>query len=960
MSSSRNPRRRVSKGTFVTKSGKTIKLNRSITDRIRARKDARVRKRATYLSTLPKNRWLRVLHRMHPKRVLRYWFSRDGFLMALKLLGAGIVVCFLLLVGVFAYFRKDLPNITDVSGNNLPGSTSYYDRTGTVLLWQDYDAEKRIPVPSDQISPYMKEATVAVEDKSFYHEGAFDIRGITRAAFNDAFHPGGGLQGGSTITQQLVKLNENWTANRTITRKVKEVILAVELEREYSKDTILTGYLNIAPYGGIEYGVEAAARDYFGTSAKALTLPQAAMLAAIPQYPTGYSPYSDPQFNPAAGGNYFDKDGLICRQRYILDQMANQGLITKAQANDAKKVDVLSEVHPLQAKYAGIRAPYFVLAAKHQLETQYGSQTVNRGGWKITTTLDMNLQNLAESLVQSNLPNVERYGADEEAMAGEDVKTGQMVMLVGGVDFTNTDHGQINYAQTNISPGSSFKPYDYVSLINYSKDVGAGSVLYDTQGPLAGYPCTNKNLPKSDPGANCLWDYDFRYPGPLTLRYAIGGSRNVPAVKAMLTVGTNKVISTADAMMGNSDAYKCYAPGTDVGSATKSDETQCYGSSAIGDGAYIHLDEHVNGLSTLARLGAYLPQTYILKIQDASGKDIPLPTVQPKQVVSQDSAYILDNMLSDPSATYLPGSCTTYTCTTLSRGGFKFQHYNGWNLAVKTGTTNSGFDGLMTSWSTQYAVASWVGYHTRNKTLSTSMEYLTEPLTRPWIQGAIDSLHISPVNWVQPSDIKTEPAFVITSHVGIGSIEPSPKTDLYPSWYTPKSVSIISTTIDTVSGKVATSCTPSDAQQVVNGSNANSFSVDQWVTGSAANSVNGTATDDIHNCSDTKPIASTLTTANDTSATDQCDTTHGCKITVTVTQGTYPLSSSKFPGSITLSVNGSVVNTFSITDPSSPQSFTYNYLPTTAGSVSVTAQATDSVLYQTTSAAETVTNTIGH
>jgi membrane peptidoglycan carboxypeptidase len=962
MDSKQGPRRRRNTNTFTTKSGNSIKLNRSFSGRRAARKDARARQRAAFLSTLPKNRWKRLAYRLEPRRLAHYWFSREGGIMALKITGVGIVICFLLLVGLFAYFRKDLPNITDVSGNNLPGSISYYDSTGKTLLFQDYNAVKRIPVPSGSISPYMKEATIAIEDRNFYHEGAFNIRGIFRAAYQDLFHRSGGLQGASTITEQLVKLNENWTGQRTITVKVKELILAVELSREYSKDDILTGYLDVAPYGGVEYGCESAARDYFGTSCNNLTLPQASMLAAIPQYPTGYSPYSSPNWNPAASGDYFDEQGLLDRQHYVLDQMASQGMITQAQANAAKQVDVLSEVHPLQDKYQGIQAPYFVLAAKHELETKYGAQTVARGGWRVTTTLNMNLQQEAEHLIAQNLPNVTRYGGDDEALVGENVQTGQVVSLVGGVDFTNTVFGQINFAQTNISPGSSVKPYDYTTLINDSKDVGAGSVLYDTESPLPGYPCTNHNTPLN--GGNCLMDYDFREPGPVTLRYALGGSRNIPAVKAMLTVGTNKVISTADAMMGDSDGYRCYQPGVDVSTATQKDETQCYGSSAIGDGAYLHLDEHVNGLSTLARLGQYVPQTYIQEIDDASGKLVYKWTQPaPKQVITADAAYIVDSMASDPRASYLPGSCTTTTCTQLYHGGYKFQRYNGWNIAVKTGTTNDNFDGLMTSWTTQYADASWVGYHTRNKAMTAGgMEYMTEPLTRGWIQYALDSLHTNPVNWKQPSDIKVGPAFVVTGHVGIGSEEPSPSTDLYPSWYTPPHAGSANVTIDKVSNKVATSCTPADAKEFIGNGNANAFSVDQFVNGGlkSSGSYNTTATDDVHNCSDQMPTVSLAVNDNDGNSTpDACSPTTGCSITVTASQGTHPLSSSQFPGTITVSVNGSVVHTFTLaTDASSPDTETFKYMPDSTNAsktITITTQVTDSVLYQATGNTDSVT-----
>jgi membrane peptidoglycan carboxypeptidase len=326
-------------------------------------------------------------------------------------------------------------------------------------------------------------------------------------------------------------------------------------------------------------------------------------------------------------------------------------------------------------------------------------------------------------------------------MVGEDVQTGQIVSLVGGTDFNNPDYGQNNFAaQIQIPPGSSFKPYDYTTFINNNTNVGAGSVLYDVQQPLPGYPCTNHALPKN--GGNCLEDYDFIYPGPVTLRYALGGSRNVPAVKAMLSAvpndkstghvaSINKVISTASAMMDNPynpTTYNCYSDEA----LTK--KTQCYGASAIGDGAFLHLDDHVNGLSTLGRLGQAIPRTYILKITDSGGKVVDqFKQPKPKQVVKADSAYIVNDMASDPNASYLPGSCTAYTCTSLARGGYKFQHYNGWHFAVKTGTTNDGYDGLMTSWSTKYAVVSWVGNHTRHVTLTTSMENLTEPLTRGWM-----------------------------------------------------------------------------------------------------------------------------------------------------------------------------------------------------------------------------------
>lgn len=949
-------RHRQAKDTITTRSGKTIKLNRSLSDRRKARKAARAADKASYLATLPKDRFKRLLFRLQPKRLANYWFSREGGIMALKIIGVAIVVGFFMTIGLFAYFRKDLPKIKDLSGDSLGGNITYFDRTGQVVLFNDYNSVKRIPVTGNSISNYMKEATVATEDKDFYKHGAFDVRGIMRATYHDAIGSSGSVQGGSTITQQLVKLNENWTNNRTVTRKVKELILAVELEREYSKDDILTGYLNIAPYGGQEYGVESAARDYFQTDSKDLTLAQASMLAAIPQAPSFYSPYGSVKYNPAVTSDTFDPTALLNRQHYILDLMVTQHYITRQQADDASKVDILAQIHQQTPKFQDIKAPYFVLAAKQELEDTYGATTVQRGGWKVTTTLDMNLQTKAEQLVASNLRHVSGYGADEEAVVGEDVQTGQIVSLVGGTDFNNPDHGQDNYAAgILIPPGSSFKPYDYTTLINNNNNVGAGSVLYDSEGPLPGYPCTNKALPKN--GGNCLKDYDFLQPGPLTLRYALGGSRNIPAVKAMLEAvpndkstghvdSVNKVISTASAMMDNTynqskhrNSYNCYA------NEALTQTTQCYGASAIGDGAFLHLDDHVNGLSTLARLGKAIPRTYILKITDASQKTL-YQWKQPvgNQVVKADAAYIVDNMASDPKASYLPGSCSNYTCY----GGYKFQRYNGWNFAVKTGTTNDGYDGLMTSWSTKYAVVTWVGNHTRRVNLNTTMENLTEPLARGWMEFAHSGL--KPVNWTQPSTIKTAPAFVVRNHVHYGDIEPSPTNDIYPGWYVGGgAVKNTGQTLDKVSGKVATSCTPAGAKEYAYNSNVASWNIDIFrgghqSIGSAASgsSTDATATDDVHNCNDSPPTV-TLT------APASCDASPGqppCTITATATQGTHQLNDpqyAQYPGTITFTFNGQAIHSEKLSASPSTVSFTYTSPSSVSGTL--TATVTDSVLY---------------
>lgn len=957
-------RNRRSKNTITTKSGNTLKINRSLADRAKARKADRAAARADYLSTLPKDRIKRILFRLHPKRVAKYWFSREGGIMALKIIGVSIIFGFFMTIGLFAYFRKDLPKIKDLSGDNLGGNTIYYDSTGKTVLWQDYNSVKRVPVPGNQISGYMKEATVAIEDKDFYKHGAFDVRGIMRAAYHDATGATGAVQGGSTITQQLVKLNENWTNNRTITRKVKELILATELEREYSKDDILTGYLNTAPYGGVEYGVETAARDYFQTSAANLTLAQASMLAAIPQSPSYYSPYASSKYNSSITEDTFSPGALVGRQQYILSQMVKQGYVTKQQASDALKVDVLAQVHAQSPKYQDIKAPYFVLAAKQELEQTYGATTIQRGGWKVITTLNMDLQNKAEELAAANVPNITRAGADEEAMVGEDVQTGQIVSLVGGTDFNNPDHGQNNYAAgILIPPGSSFKPYDYATLINNNNNVGASSVLYDSQGPLPGYSGSCPFKPAQ--GIACpagtqpfLYDYDFLFPGPITLRYALGGSRNIPAVKAMLSAvpndkssghvdSINKVLDTASALMDNKydqahhkRTYNCYAD------EALTQVSQCYGASAIGDGAFLHLDDHVNGISSLARLGQAIPRTYILKITDSADKTV-YQWTQPKptQAIKADAAYIVDDIASDPRASYLNGSCTDTNCTNVAGG--KYHRYNGWHFAIKTGTTNDGHDGLMESWSTKYAMVVWVGNHTRQVTLSNFMENLTEPMVKPWMQYAHQNIKAS--NWVQPKTVKTAPAFIQRNHVHYGDVEPGPTNDLFPGWYVGGGAvkKEASQVMDKVSNKVATSCTPALAKDTEGNSNAASWNIDIFSGGianigsssSTSKSSGSTPTDDVHNCNDSPPTV-TLT------APDDCPVS-GCTITATVTQGTHPLTDpqyAQFPGTIAFTLDGQTINTQNISD--SPSTVSFHYTPTGTASGTLSATVTDSVLYQ--------------
>jgi penicillin-binding protein 1A len=353
----------------------------------KTKKDAESRKRAEYLATLPKNPVKRFFYRLHPKRVFKYWFSKRGALMALKILGVFILLMVLFVGGLFAYFRKDLDQIRpeELAKRVQTTVSKYYDRNG-VLLWEDKGTGNyQLVVESKDISQYLKDATVAIEDRDFYNHHGVSVSGTLRALINNASSET--VQGGSTLTQQLVK--QVFFADEAgdrglggIPRKIKEAILAIEVERMYNKDQILTMYLNESPYGGRRNGAESAAQTYFGKSAKDLNLPEAALIAAIPQNPTVFNPY-----------NIDGNDALIARQHIVLDDLVRDGKITQKEADDAKKVAILDTIKPLGDQYADMKAPHFVQEVRAELVKELGASTVDSPSKQPSTTACKNDSN---------------------------------------------------------------------------------------------------------------------------------------------------------------------------------------------------------------------------------------------------------------------------------------------------------------------------------------------------------------------------------------------------------------------------------------------------------------------------------------------------------------------------------------------------------------------------------------
>ncbi|MCX6766915.1 MAG: PBP1A family penicillin-binding protein [Candidatus Moranbacteria bacterium] len=571
----------------------------------------------------------------------------------LKLALWGLVALLLLAIGVFAYYAKDLPSPTNLNTRQVVESTKIYDRTGDHLLYEIHGEEKRTSIPFGQMSEIMRAATISAEDQSFYQNHGVDLKAVARAAIYDVLGRSAS-QGGSTITQQLIK-NTVLTNEKTFTRKVKEVILSVELEQKFSKDQILEMYLNQIPYGSNAYGIQAAAQTFFGKDAKDLTLAESAMLASLPKAPTFYSPYGSNQ------------DQLKYRQEYVLDQMTKLGYITADQAKDAKAVDVIAEIRPFQDN---ISAPHFVMYVKDQLVNLYGEQQVEEGGMKVYTTLDWNKQQAAEEAVKKGVAtNISKYKATNAALVAIDPKTGQILAMVGSRDyFDKTIDGNVNVATRPRQPGSSFKPYVYATA--FKKGYTPDTILFDAETNFG-----TKDKPYIPE------DYDGKFRGPVKMKEALAESLNIPAVKTLYLAGVNNSINTAKSM----------------GITTLNDPSR-YGLSLVLGGGEVTLLDHVNAFGTFATAGVRHDKTAILKIVDGQGKTLqdyqnsPGERVLDVSVCAQIDSILDDNKLRTP----IFGSNTPL-------------RFDDRQVAAKTGTTNEWRDAWTVGYTPSLVAGVWAG-----------------------------------------------------------------------------------------------------------------------------------------------------------------------------------------------------------------------------------------------------------
>lgn len=785
------------------KSNRSLNVYANLSQSRKKKKDHKARKKAEYLASLPKHPVKRAIHRAHPKRVAKYWFSKDGLFMALKIGGVAALLLVILAGGVFAYFRKDIDQIrpSELAKRVQTTVSRYYDRNG-VLLWEDKgDGNYKLVVKGEEIAEDMREATIAIEDEDFYNHNGVSPIALARAAVNNS--QGESTQGGSTLTQQLVKqvFFADEASDRGlggIPRKIKELILAIEVERIYNKEQILNLYLNESPYGGRRNGVESAAQTYFGTSAKKLTLAQASLLAAIPNQPGWLDPYN-------TAGN----EDLVARQHRVLDKMKEQGYATQEEVDAAKKVPILDTIKSEGSQYSNIKAPHFVQMVRSELEQKLGSATVGRGGLSITTTLDIRVQNKLQSemneMFSSYYPGY--AGFSNGAGTIEDVKTGQIIAMIGSRDFNYPGFGQDNAAAAFIQPGSSIKPLVFAQLFENKGEealnFGSGSILSDVPINVSGYKPQNA---------------DGGYRGNITLRKSLALSRNIPAIKAMQVSGVEPTLKTIRAL---GDKMYC----------TQGAEKEAGLSSAIG-GCGTRMIDHTNAIASLARGGVYMPTSTILKVTNNESDTLEEYKAERKKVIDQQSAFIVNDILGDSIARLgLFGRSIT---PELDAAGIK--------AAIKTGTSDKNRqpkDIWTIGYTPSVAGTVWLG----------------NPDTTPLTNGnsSIPAQVLDPVmafaTQLYQKENKAKSGEWFTAPEGIQRIG----NEVYPAWYNKaKAQTNAKLTFDKVSKKKATDCTPSAARIEINVVKTTD-PISKKAVFLAPDGYDASADDDIHKCDDVKP-----------------------------------------------------------------------------------------------------------
>ncbi|MFA6324910.1 MAG: PBP1A family penicillin-binding protein [Candidatus Paceibacterota bacterium] len=607
-------------------------------------------------------------------------------------------------ISIVWLFSIKIPDFRSFDARKTINSTKIYDKTGEILLYDINRDIKRTSIPFDEMSVYVKNATVAIEDANFYNHSGIRITSIIRAVISNVLNIGK-TQGGSTITQQLVK-NTLLNSKKTITRKIKEWILAIKIDNSMPKEKILELYLNESPYGGSVYGIEEASKIFFGKKAIDLSLAEAAYLASLPQSPTTLSPY----------GKNLNK--LEDRKNLVLFRMKEVNFITEEQYNTAKSETVTF----LPQQTSSIKAPHFVFFIKNYLEQKYGADVVEQGGLKVITTLDYELQEKAEQIVKDGaLQNEKDWNGSNAALVAIDPKTGGILTMVGSRGYFDKNiDGNFNVTTASRQPGSSFKPFIYATAFN--KGFTPDTVLFDLP---TEFQSTCDAYGKALPGHNqkdCYMpeDYDGKYRGPMSLRDALAQSINIPAVKLFYLVGTRDAINVAENM----------------GINTLTDPSR-YGLTLVIGGGEATLLDMTSAYSVFANNGIKNSYTGILKIEDKNSNVIEEINPTSKEVLPKNTALIISDILSDNKA------------RTPTFGANSVLNISGKDVAVKTGTTNNNKDAWTVGYSPTIAVGVWAG-NNDNKPMKKGGSAVAGPI---WNKFIIEALKILPDEKFEKPDL---------------------------------------------------------------------------------------------------------------------------------------------------------------------------------------------------------------
>ncbi|MFZ2626364.1 MAG: transglycosylase domain-containing protein [Candidatus Moraniibacteriota bacterium] len=643
-----------------------------------------------------------------------WWKRKWNWKLIFKIFGVLAGIGLLAVIGIFAYFSKDLPDPGKINNRFIAESTKIYDRTGEHLLYEVHGEEKRTQIAFNEMPDVLKYATISLEDQDFYNHHGIKLTSILRSIFKDIINFGK-AQGGSTITQQFVK-NSLLSNEKTLVRKIKEVILSLEVETKFSKDEILAMYLNEIPYGSNAYGIEAAAQTFFGKPAKDLTLDEAALISALPQATAYYSPYGS------------HTDALIGRKNFALKTMARLGYITEEQANAAIEESTLSKI---QIQKNIIAAPHFVMYIKDYLQQKYGDTAVEQGGFKVYTTLDWEKQQIAEKAVKEGADkNTKTYGASNAGLVAMDPKTGQILAMVGSKDYFSPSEPKgctpgksclfepnVNVANSLLQPGSSFKPYVYLTA--FIKGFTPETNIWDA----------DTNFSTEDGKVYNPKNYDGKNSGLLKMKDALARSLNVPAVKTLYLAGVKDSVSTAKNM-----------------GITTLNEPDRYGLSLVLGGGEVKLLDHVNAFSTFATGGVHHNKTAILRIEDSKGNTLEKYTAaQGEKVIEEKFIAMIDYILS------------TNSLRAPVFGDKNPLSFSDRPVAAKTGTTNEWRDGWTIGYTPSLAVGVWAG-NNDHSTMKQGADgiFVAAPIWRSFMDQALKNYNVEDFPKYEPEETKKD------------------------------------------------------------------------------------------------------------------------------------------------------------------------------------------------------------